>query len=602
MSRKENGMRWIQICYLAASSASFAYGVGDTPKSTPQTFEQLRSSSLKIPLKHVPWEDKRAVTLVDEFLSAYIRLYTEFPKAFTPYDHSEVSQKALWTHLCSNRLKSICKDEEFKKKFEQLFKLDQFVQIHKAEGNSSSSEDLFKSWEKIHTLSEFLKTHFSKFHSLYFQELEALVKDSSNLESLDSLNAALEKVRNATQDAAEQYKGEYTRNTFAYPERLLLNKVFVDLIEGNFYNVETIDIIQAIATTTKSLQEQFAFDLISILASYPHDSQQTYVRGWNTSLNTLQERNFDSKTYTIWGEKFLSSEPSFSSTSHIHIPKITNQTVLNLIREFHNNDAATVDFLLHNSYQRAAWQLRDSNRGDLADKLEAKIETEFFKHEKMTSIKVLGGGAGTTYVASFEDRLRCVYKPSGLHLENPFDFFITDANYEVAASVIDRMIDLRMVPLTVRTQLAKFEVGSCQYFAENTVRARDMLQYDGTEPRKFSTASGRATKPNDVLFFDWLIGNWDRDINVDNHLLAYDGRMILIDHGYTFKPLPPLTWDHLQKMLPSERIFQKLVELDKNPKILKKALGPFLPTSRIWILTKKIHRAVKLAKKHNAYP
>jgi hypothetical protein len=194
-----------------------------------------------------------------------------------------------------------------------------------------------------------------------------------------------------------------------------------------------------------------------------------------------------------------------------------------------------------------------------------------------------------------------VYKPGGFDIEHPIEIFFTSARKEVAASIVDRLIDLRMVPLTVKKTLDKFEYGSCQYFAENTIRAREMLQYDGSEPSKFKDASGRATKSPDILFFDWLIDNFDR--NVDNYVIANDGRVVLIDHGFTFKLLFPhlLLWPSLEKMLPSKRIYDRLIKLDRNPELIRKALKPWLSSLHIEVIRSKIHHFVKLAKKHEAY-
>lgn len=598
-------MRWIQVCCLVASTTSFAFGTLEEPKSYTQAdYEGLRGPSSKLEITELAWNDERTKNLVDAFFKSYARLFVEFPRAFDPFDMKrEPTFEEFWEQVCSNRLKNLCEDRQFKSHASQIFKHThpESINFHRSRSEKEipSNELFYSTWERINSAVERLKILYSEFQTTYMQELERVLSQQENFESLETFNAALDRVQSASETKSQRYTQDYLSLVGFYPERLLLTKTFLELIEGQYFRVERTDIIQAIKDASKTLEESFLFDLISTLAS--HEDVQNKVEGWNESFKILGSRSFDLKVYKTWSESFLEERPSFPSGSQIEIPKVKSEKLFTLIREFHNGDAVTADFLLHNSYQRASWRLRDLEQAQLANKLERIIEQELLAPEKMVQIKKLGGGAGTTYVASFEDRLRCVYKPSQLNLDNLIDFFITNSKNEVAASIIDRLIDLRMVPLTVEKTLGGFPAGSCQYFAENTVRASEMMQYDGKKPGKFHTPSGRSTKSSDILFFDWLIANRDR--NIHNYILNYDGRVTLIDHGFTFKNLVPypLRWQHLKNMLPSERIYKRLLILDRDKRILRSALKRWLSENDLWILRKKIRAVVKLIKYYKPY-
>jgi hypothetical protein len=76
-----------------------------------------------------------------------------------------------------------------------------------------------------------------------------------------------------------------------------------------------------------------------------------------------------------------------------------------------------------------------------------------------------------------------------------------------------------------------------------------------------------------------MIGFNNRDRNLDNYLIADDGRVILIDHGWTFvAPTPAPTKEFLKKLIPREAIYKNVKALYENEKLmdeeLKDLLGP----------------------------
>jgi hypothetical protein len=526
--------------------------------------------------QNIPWVETGAPKLVDAFLESYTTLFFKFPRAFSPYHFKKTNldRKDLWKHLCKKNMKKICaNDNEFKIRFKDIYGRIQ----NKDEENLDADTKFQQSLKELQTTVEKLRGEYSEFYEQYKVELQNILMNPSHFTNLKSINAALTDLRSLLKDSIDQYKKAYEALTTHYPNRLLSDSTFQNLVEGQRFDVEEIDIIHAVTAITKRLKDQL-----------------------NADLNSLAETPPLLETYSLWNEHLFFYEPKLNS-SLISIPDVTSTTVLETLRQFSNNDAMTFDAILRHSYQTAVWRLKDLGQTTLALRFENFIENRLLTSENLLDIKKLGGGAGTSYVAKFKDGLRCVYKPSGFSIEKPVDFFITSSKYEVAASVIDRMIGLNQVPLTVLKKFGDFHEGSCQYFAENTLRARDMLKYDGTRPGKFDSSRGRATKSKDVLFFDGLIDNFDR--NMDNYLVAYDGRIVLIDHGFSFKlPLPlPLSWVDLEAKLPSPHIYHRLVELDKNPQVLKEALKSLLSTDEIWVLKSKIHSVIKLIQKHGVY-
>lgn len=572
-------MRWVGFCWMLACSAPLAYGVDkkeNTKKSVSESVTQIA------------WDNPQSSNLVDEFLKSYSRLFVEFPRLFSPYNlDEEVKPKELRHQICdSARLKSFCEDKEFKLRIEKLLNEGRFADLYKqkVEGHDnlpSSNERFYDSWHKIQSTTQYLRAYYAKFHEVYHKELKDMLSNPKTFESLASFNKALSKVEFNTETESKEYQRQYRNRTVSYPERLLLNKIFVDLLEGQFYLVERIDMIRALDATIENLEETF--------------------------LQDLKDPKGDLKNYQLWSDAALSFDASLDGISHTKIPRVQSQKHFELLKRFNNGDSIATDFILRNSYQRAVWQLRDMDNAALANEFETVIEKELFNPKSMTMLKPLGGGASTTLRATFEEKLRCVYKPSTVNLlKNPVDLFM-NTDHEVVASRMDRLLDLRGVPLTFNTTLGGYDEGSCQYFVENSANARKMLQYNGIKPGKYSDPRGRAIKNNDMKFFDWLINNKDR--NVDNYILAADGRVVLIDHGYSFVHFPldwiedigSVSWKKLKKMLPSERIYKNLKYLHENPEILKREVGELLSKDRFLLLERKIESVVKLVEKRKPY-
>jgi hypothetical protein len=102
--------------------------------------------------------------------------------------------------------------------------------------------------------------------------------------------------------------------------------------------------------------------------------------------------------------------------------------------------------------------------------------------------------------------------------------------YEIAAYVVDKLLDLGMVPPTVK-RVREGRPGSCQLWIENTALYRDLAKRDGN--REAFTTDEWKNVGYIAQFFDNLIGNEDR--HSGNVLVTRDFRGILIDHSRTFR-------------------------------------------------------------------
>jgi hypothetical protein len=102
--------------------------------------------------------------------------------------------------------------------------------------------------------------------------------------------------------------------------------------------------------------------------------------------------------------------------------------------------------------------------------------------------------------------------------------------YEIAAYVVDKILDLGMVPPTVK-RVREGRTGSCQLWIDHTALYRDLAKKDGSQ--EAFVADDWKNVGYLAQFFDNLIGNEDR--HPGNVLVTRDFRGILIDHSRTFR-------------------------------------------------------------------
>ncbi len=173
--------------------------------------------------------------------------------------------------------------------------------------------------------------------------------------------------------------------------------------------------------------------------------------------------------------------------------------------------------------------------GSLSD----EQEREFLRHARVVETRELGSGRTRPQVVVMErkgERRRGLFKtvevsPAG---SDPDRY-----QHEVAAYLLDRQLDLGMVPVTVTRKIDGDE-GSLQSWVENAVDLETAsaygLEMNGAERAARQLARGEV--------FDALIGNTDR--KPADEVLVLDGsdRIFLIDHSRAFSLSWDLQWDH----------------------------------------------------------
>ena len=108
--------------------------------------------------------------------------------------------------------------------------------------------------------------------------------------------------------------------------------------------------------------------------------------------------------------------------------------------------------------------------------------------------------------------------------------FLEGWQWEIAAYLLDRHLDLNMVPPTVERRRAGNR-GSCQLWIDDCISLRDK------DEQKIKTPSYKVFYWNRATYlqrlWDNLIANEDRHMN--QILITKDWRMILIDHSRSFR-------------------------------------------------------------------
>jgi hypothetical protein len=137
-------------------------------------------------------------------------------------------------------------------------------------------------------------------------------------------------------------------------------------------------------------------------------------------------------------------------------------------------------------------------------------------HSKVSDMRHLGGGIHESYVATFEDGNKAVWKPVEGYEKTRGDHRKEAATYDMA-----KVLGIEhLVPETV-VRTINGKTGSLMQFVEatNASRYREEKRYDGERDLALGAA------------FDCLICNTDRHSN--NWMLDAQEHLHLIDHGYS---------------------------------------------------------------------
>ena len=280
--------------------------------------------------------------------------------------------------------------------------------------------------------------------------------------------------------------------------------------------------------------------------------------------NIIQEKETNTKDSILF-TKIIENSQSSPKTNYTIQENILLKKLLQK-HDFQNNPQI-IDLILDKKYQRAIWNLRKQNSINIANFIEDHIINISFDPQNIISVENFNLGFSKTYLASNNEELYGIYKPKVSPIKHPFSYISSNYKAEVAAFFMDRVLNLNMVPITIIAQYKSHELGSQQFFVKDAYRAREMSTYTGTRITKFGVTTGRAKKTDDMLFFDWLTDNWDR--NTDNFLLMTDGGTALIDHGFSFvrrksvKIFPIKCYSHLIPTQTSKTNCKKLTLTQK---------------------------------------
>jgi hypothetical protein len=161
--------------------------------------------------------------------------------------------------------------------------------------------------------------------------------------------------------------------------------------------------------------------------------------------------------------------------------------------------------------------------------------------------------------------------------------YIEGWNYEIAAYLLDKYLEINMVPPTVEKEFHNSR-GSCQLWMDAWIT---MKQY---KEQKLKVPPIKVFYWNRALYvqraFDNLIGNEDRHQN--NYLITKDWRILLIDHSRTFRTTKKFTTqlyygENNKEGLIMKQISRALLEKIKglNYDIIKGIVGEYLDDSEI---------------------
>jgi hypothetical protein len=110
--------------------------------------------------------------------------------------------------------------------------------------------------------------------------------------------------------------------------------------------------------------------------------------------------------------------------------------------------------------------------------------------------------------------------------------FLENWRYEIAAYLLDKYLELNMIPPTVE-RVVMSKRGSCQLWVEYKMSLKESIKQQATVPRGYLISWNKATYLQRA--FDNLIANEDR--HQGNILITKDWCMILIDHSRSFRSI-----------------------------------------------------------------
>ena len=426
----------------------------------------------------------------------------------------------------------------------------------------------------------------------------------SNITSADELNRAVATIlcsRDVLQLLSE-YHPAYQTAVVEFPGRVLMSRTLRHRIESLAYMpINFTDLIVGVNEITEILRKCFQ----KIARLHPDMIQKLVA---SKRLKTLREIHFNQR-------KDKAGYPdSFSAwlyESRVY-PKLFGSDTFDLLKSVGWCDARTFHLISEHRLQEALWRLKDLGREKESSTLERLIYDKILGDEaaNVSGVENLGGGFTTTKLINFPSQdIRGVYKPDHGTLINPKDWklqtlkdsIVSNYKKEIAAYKIDQLLKINHVPITKQTTFHG-EIGSLQYFISDATVARAVNDIDIKNPTKagkWTTANGRTELPRTIKMYDWFINNRDR--NLDNYLLADDGRIILIDHGWTFvaPPTNPSS-QFLKSIIPREPVYNNVKAVYMNQPLIDNELNDLLGKNNLSAFKNRLKTFVNFVEKRIA--
>jgi hypothetical protein len=219
---------------------------------------------------------------------------------------------------------------------------------------------------------------------------------------------------------------------------------------------------------------------------------------------------------------------------------------------------------------------------------------EFLTNADIVSMEEVGEGVTHPQIVELERdgiRLKAVFKNVNFREKRKRNAVVAIGDiwrYEVAAYRLDRMLDLRVVPVTVERKIG-VETGSLQFWVEGLVNwikilERDLDIYSGWCPMKPQFELMKA--------FDALIFNQDRSQQNLNFIRG-DWMLVMIDHSRSFEPdkkFPKGIEDH-PYLVVRPALARRLESLTREK--LDATLEPYLKDRQIKALMVRRDRLLK---------
>ena len=450
------------------------------------------------------------------------------------------------------------------KKYKKLLKR-KIAEIWKYKEEGTRLE---KPLEKLETTLAFLngrakvlRNFYDDFRNKYDHDLLRLL--DNKYDSRSHFNTQLKSNEYDFNNLALLYKDNFLRHSLQFPYRLLRTKYMIDLIEGGHYKIEAIDLYNAVAQQKNRYLANFMSEITEV----------------SSHCEVKQEECIE---LTIKGDhKFQELQaPAIPGLQRL-MPSIESDHYFRLLQKYHKKDVELAILIGHGYLQKAVWRLRTYGFEKVASELESAIYYEYMHPEAVHSFEPLGGGISKSFKVFFHSGLSGVFKPKAVINLRPgnsnlFAYIAAGHKNEVAAFHMDRLLDLNMVPITKIYSPQSKRVGSLQFFVKDAYNARKLTAINPKFPiknGKLSKPKGRTKLSGDILLFDWIIDNVDR--NLDNYLIQFDGQVVLIDHGFSF--VTSFYFDPSDKMLnkmrPSKKIAKKIIHLKSNPMLVQQAIS-----------------------------